>query len=272
MKKIALLFIATSILFACKSDDDATPMAEPDPITVNFDFTQNWDGVAITNPDYQTTTYTNAGGTDLVLSKLVYLISDVTFTAQDGTVYDAGDYNLIDARTGTNTSFTPGIEIPAGDYEVSFTFGFDDEDNDKAGGYADLNSSDGSWSVPAPLGGGYHYMRMEGTFTTATAETKTFQYHTIRANKHTTLPPAPGTLDFTQDTSIVVNLGTVTIGTVGTSIEVKMNVAEWFKNPNTWAFDVNNSVMMPKFDLQIDMNENGTDSVFSLGDVIQIVE
>lgn len=270
MKKIALLIVAGTALFSCNNDDDAKPVVEPDPVTVDFQFTQNWDGTNIVNADYQTTTYTNENTTDLIVSKLVYLVSDVTFTAQDGTVYDAGDYNLIDARTGTNTTFTPGIEIPEGDYKVSFTFGFDDEDNDKAGGYTDLNSgnADGGWSVPGPLGGGYHYMRMEGTFTTVLDETQTFQYHTIRANKHTTLPPGPGTLESTQDTSFVVNLGTVTIGSA-TSIEVQMNVAEWFKNPNTWDLDVNNSVMMPNFGLQIAMNENGSGSVFSLGTVSQ---
>tara|TARA_R100000935_G_scaffold13736_4_gene27484 strand:+ start:51227 stop:52033 length:807 start_codon:yes stop_codon:yes gene_type:complete len=268
MKKIALLVFAATLLFACSNDDDTQAVAEADPVTVDFTFTQNWDGAEITNADYQNTTYINANNTHLELSKLVYLISDVTFTAQDGTVYDAGDYNLIDARNGTNINFTPGIEIPEGDYNVSFTFGFDDEDNDKAGGYPDLNSSDGSWSVPMPLGGGYHYMRMEGTFMNEIAQTETFQYHTIRANKHTTLPPGPGTLEFTQDTSFVVDLGTITVGNT-TSIEVQMNVAEWFKNPNTWDLDINNSVMMPNFELQLDMNENGSNSVFSLGTVSQ---
>ncbi len=266
MKNIALLFAATILLFACNSDDDSQTKVEPDPVTVDFQFTHNWDGDSIVNADYQTTTYINANNTMIKLSKLVYLISDITFTAQDGTVYDAGDYNLIDARNGTNVNFTPGIEIPEGDYNVSFTFGFDDEDNDKAGGYPDLNSSDGSWSVPMPLGGGYHYMRMEGTFLNEIAQTQTFQYHTIRANKHTTLPPGPGTLESTQDTSFVVNLGTITIGNA-TSIEVQMNAAEWFKNTNTWDLDINNSVMMPNFGLQIDMNENGNGSVFSLGTV-----
>ena len=268
MKRIALLFVTASFFFACNSYDDSQTMVEPDPVTVDFQFTQNWDGARIANADYQTTTFINANNTNLKLSKLVYLISDVTFTAQDGTVYDAGDYNLIDARNATNVDFTPAIEIPEGDYQVSFTFGFDDEDNDKAGGYPALNSSDGTWAVPDPLGGGYHYMRMEGTFLDEIAQTKTFQYHTIRANKHSTLPPAPGTLISTQDTSFVVNLGTISVGSA-TTIEVEMNVAEWFKNPNTWDLDINNSVMMPKFDLQIDMNENGSNGVFSLGTVTQ---
>ena len=269
MKKIALLFCFSAFLLSCDNDDDNNVIEEPINTSASFTFTQNWDGDLITNADYETTTYTNAFGNELKLSKLVYLISDVTFTAQDGTVYDAGDYNLISARTGTNASFTPDIEIPEGNYNVSFTFGFDDEDNDKQGGYPDLNSSDGSWNVPGPLGGGYHYMRLEGTFIDTNTDTQTFQYHTIRANRHSTLPPGPGTLEELVDTSFSVDLGSISIED-GTQIEIKMNVAEWFKNPNTWDLNVNGQVLMPKFDVQIDMNENGRNGVFSLGDVVVI--
>lgn len=268
MKKIALLSLVIVLFIGCTNSNDDTALPNAEDTSVNFVFTQNWDGDAIENSDYQTTTYTNEQGNELILSKLVYLISDVTFTAADGTVYDAGDYNLIDARQGTNVNFTPNIEIPEGDYNVSFTFGFDDEDNDKEGGYDDLNSADGTWAVPEPLGGGYHYMRMEGTFVDTNGDTQTFQYHTIRANKHTTLPPGPSTLEETQDTSFVVDLGTITIG-ANTTIEVAMNAAEWFKNPNTWDLNVNSTVMMPKFELQIAMQENGSAGAFSLGAVTE---
>jgi hypothetical protein len=45
-----------------------------------------------------------------------------------------------------------------------------------------------------------------------------------------------------------------------------MNIAEWFKNPNTWDLNVLNTVLMPNFDAQILMHQNGK-SVFSLGAV-----
>jgi len=254
MKKIAFLLAIGFAFVACDNDDET-----PAPIVntnVAFNFTQNFDGQNIQNADYETTEYTNANGEVLTLSKLVYLISDITFTNAAGDVFDAGDYNLIDAREGTNTSFTPNIEIPEGDYTVSFTYGFDDEDNiDLA--YPDLNSSDGSWSVPGMLGGGYHFMRMEGEYTNDMNALVSFQFHNVRAN--TQNPPV------TTDTSINVDLGQVTI-VEGTSIEVKMNVAEWFKNPNQWDLNVLFTVLMPNFDAQIMMNENGQ-NVFSRGDV-----
>ncbi|MDX1463855.1 MAG: MbnP family protein [Marinirhabdus sp.] len=269
MNKFALIFLFIAVFISCNSDDD-TVVEDPVNTFASFTFSHNWDGDAIVNSDYETTTYTNAFGTEMELSKLVYLISDITFTASDGTVYNAEDYNLVTARSGSGTSFVPDIQIPEGNYTVSFTFGFDDEDNDKAGGYPDLNSADGSWNVPEPLGGGYHYMRLEGSFVDDEMNTDTFQYHTIRANRHSTLPPGQGTLVELKDTSFEVDLGAIEIVT-GTNIEVQMNVAEWFKNPNTWNLNENSQVLMPKFDVQIQMHENGKNGVFSRG-TVEVIE
>lgn len=265
MKKTILILLAGIILWSCNDSDDATPAQN---VTVDFNFTQNWDGETIQNADFDVTEFTNAHGETLTLSKLVYLISDVTFTNTEGVAFDAGDYNLINVREGSNLNFTPDIDLPAGTYTVAFTFGFDDEDNSL--NYPDLNSADGGWNVPAALGGGYHYMRLEGKFSNSTTfpEPTNFQYHTIRANKHSTLPPGPDTLMELKDTSFVVNLGQITIET-NTTIEVKMNVAEWFKNPNLWDLTQFYQALMPNYDAQLLMNENGKNGVFSLGAVTQ---
>ena len=53
-----------------------------------------------------------------------------------------------------------------------------------------------------------------------------------------------------------------------TQIEIKMNLAEWFKNPNSWDLDAYHSVLMPNYTAQIMMNENGRD-VFTRGNIIQ---
>ena len=258
MKKIALLFVMSALFAACSSDDDSGDAIQE--VSVEFNFTQNWDGQPISNPDFETTTYTNAHGEDLTLSKLVYLISDIEFVAADGTVYTAGDYNLIDARNETGLIFSPDVLVPEGDYEVRFTFGFDDEDNDQ--NYEDLNSADGGWNVPSPLGGGYHYMRMEGKFTAeGIIGEESFAYHTIRA-ADMAMEPFP----FLTDTSFEVSLGQISIEE-GTEIEIQMNVAEWFKNPNTWDLTQLYTMLMPNYEAQILMHENGMGGVFSLGTV-----
>lgn len=244
---------------SCKNNDDSV-----NPVSVDFNFTHNWDGSAIENADFEVTEYTNAHGEILKISKLVYLISDITFTSSTGVIYDAGDFNLVNVRQGVNLTFTPNVLIPPGDYAVSFTFGLDDEDNIN-GAYPDLNATiEGPWGVPLPLGGGYHYMRMEGKFTNPAAPGPEvgFAYHTIRANDMSAMPIT------LLDTSFEVDLGQVTISD-NTNIEIKMNVAEWFKNPNLWDLNVLFTSLMPNFNAQVMMSENGDAGVFSLGTVTQ---
>jgi uncharacterized lipoprotein NlpE involved in copper resistance len=265
MKKIALTLMASVLFIGCNNDDNAFVPA-PDT-SVEFTFTQNWDGDPIENSDFDIPQYVNANGESMSISKLVYLISDITFVSlTTAETFDAGDYNLVNVREQTNLTFTPDIEIPEGEYLVSFTFGFDDEDN-QDGIYQDLNSADGGWNVPMMLGGGYHYMRLEGKYIDGAGALANYAYHTIRAADNSTTPIT------LQDTSFEVSLGQITIGS-NTNIEVEMNVAEWFKNPNTWDLNVLNTVLMPNFDAQIMMFENGSNfatsqGVFSLGNVTQ---
>jgi len=267
IQKIALLSALAITFLSCSSDDEGgTPTLQNATLSINF--SQNFDGDEITNTDFDNLQYVNEHGETLSLSKLVYLVSDFKFVATDGTVFQAENYNLIDVRNNDGLSFSPDVTLPEGTYTVSFTFGFNDEDN--AGNYPDLNSADGGWNVPDPLGGGYHYMRMEGRYTAAgSTDEVNYQYHTIRANRHSTLPPGPDTLIETTDTSFEVSLGEITIeGT--TDIEVAMDVAEWFKNPNTWDLTELYTVLMPNYDAQILMSENGEGGVFSLGSVISV--
>ena len=52
------------------------------------------------------------------------------------------------------------------------------------------------------------------------------------------------------------------------TIEVKMNIAEFFKNPNTWDLNVLDTPLMPNYTAQKMMQENVM-SVFSLGEITQ---
>ena len=254
--KINVLFLILSVvLISCNNDDEATPPAD---VSVDFTFSHNWEGSVITNSDFDQIQYTNENGEELSISKLDYLISDITFTnTTTGEVYAADDYNFISVRNNTNMSFTPDITIPAGTYAVSFTFGFDDEDN-QDGVYQDLNTI--GWNVPMMLGGGYHYMRLEGKFIDNTSAEVGYQYHTIRAADNTVTPM------ILTDTSFEVELGNIQI-VEGVGITIEMDVAEWFKNPNTWDLNVLHSMLMPNYNAQIMMSENGR-SAFSLGAVV----
>jgi hypothetical protein len=105
-------------------------------------------------------------------------------------------------------------------------------------------------------------MQFDGKFINTEDAEQGFNYHVIRAVDN------PGTNPtFPQDTFITVNLGSITISD-NSEIEVQMNLAEWFKNPNTWNLNELNQMLMPNSSAQIQMFENGQ-TVFSLGEVTQ---
>jgi len=236
--------------------EDEVPGLQQTNVTLNFQ--HNWEGTTVTNTDFNTIQYINAEGDELSIEKLRYLISKITFHKSTGETIVVDGYNLVDVTNNKNLSYITPIEIPIGTYtNVSFTFGFDNMDNTD-GSYADLNSV--SWNVPMMLGGGYHFMQLEGKFMNDLTVEQGYQYHTIRAVDNTD----PMSLVF-QDTFFQVDLGELIVHN-NSSIAINMNIAEWFKDPYQWKLNDLNSMLMPNFDAQIKMRDNGQ-NVFSLGTV-----
>lgn len=255
MKKITSILFICLLFVSCSEDNDDTVSQ----VNTTFNFTHNWDGTTVTNADFNTIQYTNANGEELSIEKLRYLISKITFQNSNGETFILDGYNLVDVTNNTNLSFSSTTTIPTGDYtKVFFTFGFNNEDN-YDNNYTDLNSA--SWNVPAMLGGGYHYMQLEGKFIDNTITETGFAYHAIRA-----VDNSGATQEF-ENTFFTVNFGATTI-TNDAIFNIEMNIAEWFKNPNTWDLNVLNSVLMPNFNAQIMMYQNGQ-NVFRLESITQ---
>ena len=254
MKNLASIILICIIVLSCTSDNNETITN----VNTTFNFTHNWDGTIVSNSDFNIIKFTNANGEDLSIEKLRYLISNITFRKSNGEDLEINAYNLVDVTNNANMSFSPSSKIPTGTYSnVSFTFGFDNDDNYQ--NYVDLNSA--SWNVPMMLGGGYHFMQLEGKFIDNLAVETGYAYHTIRA-----VDNSGAELVF-QDTFFTVNLGEVVI-TDDAVLEIEMNIAEWFKNPNQWDLNVLGSMLMPNFNAQVMMYANGQ-NVFSSGGITQ---
>ncbi|SHG86843.1 MbnP family protein [Winogradskyella jejuensis] len=248
------IILLSLIILSCSDDDTSSNLSQA---TTTLSFSHNWNGTTVTNADFNTIQFTNQNGEILSIERLRYVISDVTFTTTSNEVLDLDNYNLIDVTNGTNLNLDLGTQIPPGNYSnVSFTFGFDNDDNSQ--NYLDLNSA--SFNVPEMLGGGYHYMQMDGKYIDNNNQEANYNYHAIRAVDN----PGPNPT-FPQDTFFTVNLGPVSISG-DTILNIEMNIAEWFRNPNTWDLNQLNTVLMPNSSAQIMMFENGQ-NVFSLGSV-----
>lgn len=248
MKRNFILSIIVLITFyGCKNETDCCVM----PSSVNLIFTHNWDGIPITTQDFNQLKFTNANGEKLSIERLRYLISNISIV---------GEKNYFLADLGENSGKEITISgITEGEQKLTFTFGFKDSENIE-GAYQFLNSV--NFNVPEMLGGGYHYMQFDGKFLDKNNQEIGFNYHAIRAVDRTD----PNNLKF-EDTSFEVDLGIINLKE-NTTIEIKVNIAEWFKNPNTWNLNELNTVLMPNFEAQKMMSANGK-TVFSLGEITQ---
>ncbi len=244
--KNLLSILALSFLFsACGSDDDNTT-AEVD---VNFKFSQTFDGTSFTAEDLSSTVYTNEMGHELTISSLRYLISKMVLTNSEGETFPVGDYHLVDVSEAETLSLNPNVSIPEGNYTLSFIYGFDEEDNED-GVYPDLNSV--SWNWPSMVGGGYHFLQMDGNYDVNT-EPAPFNFHngTARVSEGV----------FEQN-FVPVNLTNTLTLSEGSTINIQMDIAEWFKNPYTWDLNIYSTNLMPNYDAQKLMQQNAA-TVFS---------
>ena len=200
-KKAAFLVLLVMPFMACdKNDDDQVQQNTP----VSIDFLHSFNEDAVDFSNFNTIQYTNGFGTSLSITRLRYLISQVSFTNQEGIKTIVKDYHLVDLSQDSSLTIN-NILLPPGAYNLKIRFGFTEATNTSSI-YPDLNAA--SWNVPENLGGGYHYMQLEGRFLDpgeAPDEPFLYAYHTISAVQN------PGPENIREDTSIEIDLSLIHI-------------------------------------------------------------
>ena len=224
-----------------------------------FSFSHNYDGTAVNSSDFSDLKYTNAFGNIHSISKLMYLVSDLRLYTSSGDSVVIEGHQLINLSDAGTLSYELDEQIPFGSYiGIGFNFGFDATDNITAA-YPDLNVA--NWSWPMMLGGGYHNLQFEGNFITSTSDTIGFGYHMGTAREIAGI-----------DTTFHANHFLVQLPNSGftlsqdATVEIQMDISEWFNNPNTWDLNNYSAMLMPNYAAQRLMNENGA-SVFKLGEI-----
>ncbi|MGG8495359.1 MbnP family protein [Tenacibaculum sp. TC6] len=251
MKKYIALLLSIFIL-SCSSDNDE-PIKK---VSVTLNFTHNWNGTSVTKDEFNKIQFINQKDNNLSIERLRYLISRITLVNSANEAIEFDGYKLVDLNSPESLSHELPKTISEGIYKISFTFGFNKEDNID-GKYQDLNSV--SWGVPAMLGGGYHFMQMDGKYKDKDNAEQPYNFHAIQAYDTTTKE--------TKDTFFTVNLGTISLKNNAT-IDIKMNIAQWFKDPNIWDLKELNVKLMMNFEAQKKIADNGK-NVFTLGTINQ---
>ena len=141
--------------------------------------------------------------------------------------------------------------IPTGTYtRLRFTFGLDEEDN-LTGLFSDPPESNMFW--PEPLGGGYHYMKLNGRFVNVNEEL-------VPLNTHLGIGQNADHTEFYQNYFAVEGpIDLVVAENKESLILLSMVVDNWFRNPNLYDFNVYGSAIMQNQAAQQALKENGQD-------------
>ena len=248
--KILLLTFLGSILFACQKNKDNSS------VTVELQFDQRWGNDAMGPESLNQFNFKNKAGETLSIERLRYLFSNISLDLKDGTQYGLQDYQLIDVSKNDRIQLTCTPNVAVEDIAgISMLFGFDRTDNQE-GVYPDLNAA--VWNVPQLLGGGYHFMQLDGKFKeNDTASPIGYNFHAIRAVDAND----PDQLIF-EDTFFRIHAPFRQVKTT-LQVIVTMDIEQWFHTPYLWELRKDHTGLMPNFEAQKRIAANGK-SVFSI--------
>lgn len=262
MKKSTIYFTAfalISLLITCKEED-------PDPGKITFRFTEMVDTVYLA---YDTVRYENEAGNEYMITEIQYFISNLMIYYEDGTKYEIKDsdgIHYVDSDIPETKYWEIADDVPSGYVDsVVFTFGLDEATN-VSGLFVNPPESNMFW--PEELGGGYHYMKMNGKWLDVNGQINMFNYHLGIGQTYDTSGQVTGFVQNYFKFSVYLPVYSSFIIKVNpnetTHLEINMNVNSWFTTPYTWDLDYMPAMMMQNQEAMKTACDNGYD-VFSVG-------
>lgn len=122
--------------------------------------------------------YTNAAGNEYLITEAQWFISDLRLIKADGEsvpVHSNEGVFYIDSDLAETMHINPESDFPAGEYTgLAFTFGFNEASN-LSNRFVNPPESFMFW--PDYLGGGYHYLKLNGKWRNSEAQLASFNFH-----------------------------------------------------------------------------------------------
>lgn len=235
MKKYTGILLLLIVLGfnSCKEKDDPLPQSEQ---KVTFNFVHRLDGLPI---EFDTMKYVNEAGNPYLVNEIQYFISDVKLHLTDGSHYlidEWKDMHYVDTDIPDTHRWEVFDNIPAGDYEkISFTFGISEEKNHS---FMFLNPPERDMFWPEFLGGGYHYMKLNGKWQEPDNSITPFDFHLGIGQIYYSYPDSI--------TGYIHNAFEVELPASSFSLaenekrefNIVMHVENWFRTPNAYDHNV----------------------------------
>lgn len=216
--------------------------------------------------------YVNAAGNHYDVDELRYYVSNAVLVRRDGSTVAVGEVHYRDAEANATRGWVLP-NVPNGEYTaLRFTFGLDSLRN-LVTGLPDTNENQ-NMAWPLILGGGYHFMQLDGRFADSTG-TEAWLAHMGRlvpANPALTVDPHfQVELDFQEPVCsgtppCTIPAHGLIVNSDATEAQVWMDVNAWFATPNVYDFGVFGGFVMDNPTAQRELRENGA-HVFQIGRV-----
>jgi hypothetical protein len=257
-----ILILLTGIFTTCKESDPVVP--EPPYGNVTFSMDHLLDSQPV---KFNELIYTNAAGNNYMVLDLMYFISDITFHRNDGTRKVIGEWKDIfyvdEALPETKTIRFPD-KIPAGNYDsITFVFGITEEKNQS---FMFVNPPEVNMAWPGVLGGGYHYMMLNGKWKTPEATILPFDFHLgIGQLYHGSGYEVDSIYAFVQNYFTVRLPGSAfqIADKESVTFRLTMHIENWFDDPNVYDHNQWGGAIMQKQPAMQMARENGW-NVFSI--------
>lgn len=186
--------------------------------------------------------YFNDAGNHYSVSRLEYYISDIRFLKADEVKFLDAGIHYVNARIAAANSFSLH-DIPEGDYDcIALTIGLNPENN--VSNSLPNTSENNNMAWPETMGGGYHFMKLEGHFTDSTG-TAGYAMHLGKNGNAVSVKLTGLNFSVKNGSAIVISL--------------RMNLNEWFRNPSIYDFNTDGNYSMSSMMAMQKLAANGKD-------------
>lgn len=266
MKKITILTIVAILFLFLNSCNEK----ENEPGYIMLTFNEKVDGELLQT---DTLKYVNEAGNHYMITEVQYFISKFTLYFNNGesyTVIDNLGIHYIDSDISDTRYWAVPYNIPSGHVDsIVFIFGLDEADNQS---YIFPNPPESNMFWPEELGGGYHYMKLNGKYLDTTGVQAPFNYHLGIGQTYDTTGQVTGFIQNYFNVSFpLFMMSSIYVDIIPgqtTELILTMNIESWFATPNTWDFNTMGGMMMQNQEALEAACENGRD-VFSIGVVYE---
>lgn len=232
-----LLFITFISFFSCKKTEDKPPKTDS-RYKISFNMHYNVDGAQLQK---DTILYSNEAGNKYSVTRLEYYISAIKLHKAGGDFENADVHYINFKKTETNNFIL--ADIPEGEYTgISLLLGLDSAHN-KSNALAPTQENNGmSW--PDMMGGGYHFMKLEGHYKDTDPNAPNLGY-AIHLGRNMSVVRINKQMNFSLKADKTLNLS--------------MNINEWYKNPYIYDFNVDGNYSMNINTAMAKLAANGAD-------------